>query len=358
MTNGMKRRIAYGRLRCLILLNRMITRLVLYRFISVRSGFFYMSCNKKKFAYFSYSLKISLILERQSFSADSMKIDAERVKQLDMIFTVDLEDWFCSPELTLTDWKRYPFRLERPTHLLLDMLDEKNAKGTFFVLGWIAERKPDLVKEIHRRGHEIASHGYAHRLVSQQSRLEFKEDVRHSKIILEQLTGSEVRGYRAPCFSMTEWGLELLEEEGFDYDSSLMPNSFTDIPDRLSGYLNPGTSFRIRGRLIEYPLPVQRVGGLHIPWGGGGYYRLYPYEVFRYGVQAWLKHHDCFLFYIHPYDLDKDQPRIFRSSWSNSFKRYYGLGGTIRKIERMLADYDCTSIERYEHQYEGIAYHG
>ncbi|MFF2886076.1 polysaccharide deacetylase family protein [Paenibacillus sp. NPDC057967] len=275
-----------------------------------------------------------------------------------MIFTVDLEDWFCSPELSLADWKRYPFRLEKPTHLLLDMLDEKNAKGTFFVLGWIAEHKPELVKEIHRRGHEIASHGYAHRLVYKQSRLEFKEDIRHSKSLLEQLTGSEVRGYRAPCFSMTEWGLELLEEEGFNYDSSLMPNSFGGDSGGLSGYPNSGSSFRIKGRLTEYPLPAHRIGSLRIPWGGGGYYRLYPYEVFRYGVTSWLKGHDYFLFYIHPYDLDKEQPRIFQSTWSNSFRRYYGLGGTHRKIERMLSDFDCTSIEHYEHQAVGMVLHG
>ncbi|RJX40004.1 DUF3473 domain-containing protein [Paenibacillus pinisoli] len=287
-----------------------------------------------------------------------MRIEAERVKPLDMIFTVDLEDWFCSPELSLADWKRYPFRLEKPTHLLLDMLDEKNAKGTFFVLGWIAEHKPGLVKEIHRRGHEIASHGYAHRLVYKQSRLEFKEDIRHSKTLLEQLTGSEVRGYRAPCFSMTEWGLELLEEEGFNYDSSLMPHSFAGDSGGLGEYPNAGMSFPIKGKLIEYPLPVQRIGNLHIPWGGGGYYRLYPYELFRYGVKSWLKRHDYFLFYIHPYDLDKEQPRIFRSTWSSSFRRYYGLGGTRRKIERMLTEYECTSIEHYEHQAEGMVSHG
>ncbi|WP_240644582.1 polysaccharide deacetylase family protein [Paenibacillus paeoniae] len=275
-----------------------------------------------------------------------------------MIFTVDLEDWFCSPELSLADWKRYPFRLEKPTHLLLDMLDEKNAKGTFFVLGWIAEHKPELVKEIHRRGHEIASHGYAHRLVYKQSRLEFKKDIRHSKSLLEQLTGSEVRGYRAPCFSMTEWGLDLLEEEGFNYDSSLMPNSFAEESSGLGGYTNPGSPFRIKEGLIEYPLPAHRIGSFHIPWAGGGYYRLYPYEMFRYGAKSWMKHHRYFLFYIHPYDLDKEQPRIFQSTWTSSIRRYYGLGGTHRKIERMLTDYDCTSIEHYEHQAVGRVQHG
>ncbi|MCA0757639.1 polysaccharide deacetylase family protein [Paenibacillus sp. N4] len=269
---------------------------------------------------------------------------------LKMLFTVDVEDWFCSPDLPLSEWETCPIRLERPTHRLLDLLDEHGAEGTFFVLGWIAEKRPELVKEIHRRGHEIASHGYAHRLVHRQTPQEFKQDIKHSKEMLEQLTGTEVRGYRAPCFSMTDWGLELLGEEGFAYDSSIMPNSFNPDGSRVELTKDAPPSFPIDKSLWEIPLPSYRAGGMKIPWGGGGYFRLYPYRLFRTGAEKLMRQNGSFVFYIHPYDLDRDQPRKLGTTWANVIRRYYGLGDTNRKLGRLLSDYSCTSIRRqYPH---------
>lgn len=272
-----------------------------------------------------------------------------------MAFTVDVEDWFCSPDLTLSEWDGHEIRLERPVHQILDLLDENAATGTFFALGWIAERRPDLIKEIHRRGHEIASHGYSHRLVYQQSPQEFKQDIRMSKDILENIIGSKVYGYRAPCFSMTDWGLDLLIEEGFTYDSSLIPNTFNKLYAKFDLPVSDSIPFKIRDGLWEVPLPVYRVSGVNVPWGGGGYFRIYPYRFFSLGARSIIRKRDSFVFYIHPYDLDPHQPRIFNTSKLNSIRRYSGLDAAYDKLKALLADYSCMSISRYCPQIGGKA---
>nr|WP_223285340.1 polysaccharide deacetylase family protein [Paenibacillus sp. PL91] len=270
-----------------------------------------------------------------------------------MAFTVDVEDWFCSPQLSLSNWEGYELRLEQPIHQILDLLDENDSIGTFFVLGWIAEKRPDLIKEIHRRGHEIASHGYSHRLVYQQTPQQFKEDIQMSKDILEQLIGSKVYGYRAPCFSMTEWALEILIEEGFSYDSSIIPNTYNNLYSKFNLDASVSHSFKIKEELWEIPLPVNRLAGVNFPWGGGGYFRIYPYRYFHLGASRIIGNNGSFVFYIHPYDLDQDQPRIFNTSWANSIRRYYGLGDTYTKIQSLLSDFKCTSISQYYPQIGG-----
>lgn len=271
-----------------------------------------------------------------------------------MAFTVDVEDWFCSPLLSLSDWEGYELRLEQPIHQILDLLDEYDSSGTFFVLGWIAEKRPDLIKEIYRRGHEIASHGYSHRLVYQQSSEAFKQDIRLSKNILEQLIGSKVSGYRAPCFSMTEWGLDILIEEGFAYDSSIIPNTLNNLYSKFNLAATVSQTFKIKDDLWEVPLPVYRVGGVNLPWGGGGYFRIYPYYFFHLGARRIIENRNSFVFYIHPYDLDHNQPQIFNTSWANGVRRYYGLGDTYLKIKSLLSDFECTSISQYYPQIGGI----
>lgn len=271
-----------------------------------------------------------------------------------MAFTVDVEDWFCSPNLSLSEWADCELRLEQPVHQILDLLDEYEATGTFFVLGWIAEKRPDLVKEIYRRGHEIASHGYSHRLVYNQSKLEFKADIRLSKDILEHLIGSKVSGYRAPCFSMTDWGLDILIEEGFAYDSSISPNTPNNLYSKFNLSSKVAHSFKIKDHLWEVPLPAFRLGGVNIPWGGGGYFRIYPYRFFYSGARKIIGDKDYFVYYIHPYDLDYDQPQIFNTSWSNGIRRYYGLRDTYAKIKQLLSDFNCMSISKYDPQIGGI----
>jgi polysaccharide deacetylase family protein (PEP-CTERM system associated) len=271
-----------------------------------------------------------------------------------MAFTVDVEDWFCSPNLSLSEWADYELRLEQPIHQILDLLDEYDSTGTFFVLGWIAEKRPDLIKEIYRRGHEIASHGYSHRLVYHQTALQFKQDIRLSKDILEDLIGSSVNGYRAPCFSMTDWGLDILIEEGFSYDSSISPNTPNNLYSKFNLSSAASQSFKIKDNLWEVPLPVYRLGGLNIPWGGGGYFRMYPYRFFYSGARKIIGDRDYFVYYIHPYDLDHDQPQIFNTSWTNGIRRYYGLGDTYVKIKKLLSDFNCMSISEYDPQIGGI----
>ncbi|WP_036745782.1 polysaccharide deacetylase family protein [Paenibacillus sp. UNC451MF] len=271
-----------------------------------------------------------------------------------MAFTVDVEDWFCSPELTLDEWERLELRIERPIYQILDLLDEQNAKGTFFVLGWIAEKRPYVVKEIARRGHEIASHGYSHRLVYQQSTTEFREDIRKSKHILEQITGMKVDGYRAPCFSITEPALDILSEEGFLYDSSVIPNTLNALYSKFNLAPSLLTPFKIKDNLWEIPMPVLNVGRVNIPWGGGGYFRIYPYRMFNRGARSIINNQGSFIFYTHPYDLDEGQPQIFNTSWINSIRRYYGLKHTAMKLRRLISHYSCTSIREYHsHIFEG-----
>ncbi|WP_282943381.1 polysaccharide deacetylase family protein [Paenibacillus sp. RC67] len=271
-----------------------------------------------------------------------------------MAFTVDVEDWFCSPELSLDDWEQYEIRLERPIYDILDLLDERNSTGTFFILGWIAERRPNLIKEIARRGHEIASHGYSHRLVYQQSAQEFRADIRKSKHILEHLTGTQVYGYRAPCFSITLSALDILVEEGFVYDASIIPNTLNSLYSKFNLAPTWLTPFKLKQKLWEIPMPVLYLGPFNIPWGGGGYFRLYPYWLFDSGANRIVKNQGSFIFYIHPYDLDEGQPQIFNTSWINSIRRYYGLKHTTKKLNRLLTNFTCTSIREYHsHIFEG-----
>ncbi|MDQ8738724.1 polysaccharide deacetylase family protein [Paenibacillus sp. LHD-38] len=218
-----------------------------------------------------------------------------------------------------------------------------------------AERRPDLIKEIHRRGHEIAFHGYSHRLVYQQSPQEFKQDIRMSKDILENIIGSKVHGYRAPCFSITDWGLDLLIEEGFTYDSSQIPNTFNKLYSKFNLPASDSFPFKIRDGLWEIPLPVYPLNGFNIPWGGGGYFRIYPYRLFSLGASSIIRKRDSFVFYIHPYDLDQHQPRIFNTSKLNGIRRYYGLEAAYNKLKMLLGDYSCMSLNRYYPQIGGEA---
>lgn len=271
-----------------------------------------------------------------------------------MAFTVDVEDWFCSPALSLDTWEQYEIRLDKPIHTILDLMDETHSTGTFFILGWIAEKRPELIKEIARRGHEIASHGYSHRLVYQQTGGEFREDVRKSKYLLEQLTGVKVYGYRAPCFSITESALDIVNEEGYLYDSSMIPNTWNTLYSKLNLAPSLLAPFRTKQKLWEVPMPVFNLGRFNIPWGGGGYFRLYPYGLFNRGVNRIICHQGSFIFYIHPYDLDEGQPQIFNTSWFNSIRRYYGLRHTTGKLKRLLSEFTCTSIREYHsHIFEG-----
>lgn len=262
--------------------------------------------------------------------------------------TVDVEEHFhvtaFSGSLKRDDWPRMESRVERNTRRLLDLFARRGVRVTFFVLGWVAERHPDLIRELHRAGHEIACHGLTHELVYKQTPEIFREETRRSKNLLEDLTGTKVRGYRAATYSITSsslWALDILEELGFEYDSSV-------FPVRHDLYGMPGTSrkpYRVAsGRLIEVPLTTTRILGQELPCAGGGYFRLLPYSVFRWALRRTNAEGLPAVFYIHPWEIDPDQPRV-DAPWRSRFRHYTNLHRTERRLEALLDDFRWAAME-------------
>jgi polysaccharide deacetylase family protein (PEP-CTERM system associated) len=274
--------------------------------------------------------------------------------------SIDVEDYFqvsafekVSPPAS---WSKRELRVECNTDRVLALLDEAGVKATFFVLGWVAERCPELVKRIAALGHEVASHGYGHQRVTTQSRSEFRDDVRRSKAVLEDLAGREVLGYRAPSYSIsldTFWAFDELHAAGYCYDSSIFPvrHDFYGIPDwpRFSGWavredsgnwqpMIEGTSGR--DGLYEVPITTLRFGGRNWPIAGGGYFRLFPYAFTRWGLRR-INSEDKqpFVFYLHPWEFDPEQPRISGAGWKSRFRHYLNLQKTEERFRRLLRDF-------------------
>ncbi|MBI3086619.1 MAG: DUF3473 domain-containing protein, partial [candidate division NC10 bacterium] len=258
--------------------------------------------------------------------------------------TVDVEEHFhvsnFSRVIREEDWASLESRVEWNSLKLLDLLDEAGARGTFFVLGWVAKRHPALVREIHRRGNEVACHGYSHKLIAQQTPKEFLEDVRRAKAILEDIIGEAVIGYRAPSFSLTSrapWALEILAGLGFVYDSSLSP-----IHDHRYDAPN-GARFIHRiavngSGLWEVPLSSVRVLGMNLPIAGGGYFRLYPYAVTRWGLRRLDQEAQPAVVYIHPWEVDPEQPRVPAPLLSR-FRHYVNLQRTEGRLRTLLQEF-------------------
>jgi polysaccharide deacetylase family protein (PEP-CTERM system associated) len=228
------------------------------------------------------------------------------------------------------------------TRRLLALLDEFGVKATFFVLGWVAEREPGLIREIQAKGHEIASHGYGHELIYHIGSERFREDVRRSKGILEGITGLAVRGYRAPSYSITPrslWALDILLEEGFSYDSSIFPvhHDTYGMPDAPRF---PYTHERAGGRLREFPLttlPIRLARWQYnLPIAGGGYLRLFPVALIRHGIERINRmEQKPAVLYLHPWEIDPGQPRI-RAGWKSRFRHYNNLARTEGKLRHLL----------------------
>jgi polysaccharide deacetylase family protein (PEP-CTERM system associated) len=265
------------------------------------------------------------------------------------LMSVDVEDWFQVENLRgaipRDSWSGRELRVERSTRRILDLLDGSDTKATFFVLGWIAEAVPGLVREIHSRGHEIACHGYGHQLLNELTPREFQADVGRCKAFLEDLTGSAVIGYRAPSFSITDWAIDSLVELGFRYDSSFFPSAAHDRYGRLreSDVLDAPV-FRVREGFDQVRLSCLKVGGRNLPWAGGGYFRLIPYGLFRRGVQRILRADQTYCFYIHPWEFDPDQPRIDGIRASHRFRHYNNLGKTEARFSRLVSDFRFSPI--------------
>lgn len=265
-------------------------------------------------------------------------------------FSVDVEDYFqvaaLAPAISRESWSERESRVERNTERVLARLAERNIRGTFFVLGWIAERHPALVKRIANAGHEIASHGFSHQLIYRQSPSEFRAETERCKHLLENLTGDAVIGYRGASFSITRqslWALDVLIDLGFQYDSSIFPirHDRYGIPDASD---EPGPIVAPSGRrLTEFPLAAASFGGLKIPVSGGGYFRLLPYGLTRLGLRRINRAGKPIAFYLHPWELDPDQPRV-RVAALSRWRHYTNLHRCEVRLQRLLTDFKFDSM--------------
>jgi len=241
--------------------------------------------------------------------------------------SIDVEDWFHAANLNVAreSWERCELRVERNTMRMMEILEASNARATFFVLGWVAEKCPQLVRAIAAAGHEVASHGYAHELVYSLKPGEFRSDVLRSKQYLEDLTGKPVRGYRAPSFSITEWAIPILQDVGFDYDSSVVPTIAHHRYGRLNGMDAGRPIVLLRDGFYEVCISCIRLGKRGIPWGGGGYFRLVPYLMWLWGMRGILRSGTPYIFYIHPWEIDAGQPRVTGIKATRRFRHRVNL---------------------------------
>ncbi len=260
--------------------------------------------------------------------------------------TFDVEDYFhveaAARCVTRRDWPRFPSRVEPNTERILDLLDEHGVAATFFVLGWVAEHHAKLVRQIADRGHEVACHSYAHRLVYAMGQAEFREDVRRAKGAIEEALGAPIYGYRAPTFSVVQsslWALDILAEHGFEYDSSIFPihHDRYGMPDA------PRFPYHVRlaggGEILEFPMTTLPIARQRLPFCGGGYFRLVPYALIRAGLRRINEHEQQpGIVYLHPWEFDPEQPRLPLSGL-NRFRHYVNIRGTAGKLARLLGDF-------------------
>jgi len=271
--------------------------------------------------------------------------------QIQNALTVDVEDYFqvsaFAKSIKPHEWDEHPLRVEKNTHKILDLFDDYQIKATFFVLGWVAERRQDLVLEIAKRGHEVACHGYSHQLIYNQSEDVFRQETLRAKKILEDIVQRPVRGYRAASYSITRrslWALDILAEAGFEYDSSIFPvrhdrygipgsPEFPYILDTPAGH-----------KLVEFPISTAKLMGYRLPVAGGGYFRLYPYWLSRAGLRQINRKKQPFIFYLHPWEVDPDQPRIAASKLS-CFRHYNNLDKCESRLRSLASDFKFTTVE-------------
>lgn len=293
------------------------------------------------------------------------------------LITIDVEDWFQVENfkrwIPFETWDQRELRVEKNVHHLLDLFDAitipvkihgprttyngqtKKIEATFFVLGWLAKRFPSLVREICSRGHEIASHGLNHELCYRMSHDEIDKDVVASKKMLEDLLGESVFGYRAPSFSVDDGVLKNIEDAGYLYDSSY--NSFSlhnrygklSLPEN-SDFISP---IKISEKFYEIPISNIKVGTHHFPFGGGAYFRLIPYQIYRKGVEVILKNDGVHSLYLHPWEFDPDQPRVDEASFQYKFRHYTNLKYTNKKLTKLInrfSECNFTTCQKFIEQ--------
>jgi polysaccharide deacetylase family protein (PEP-CTERM system associated) len=264
--------------------------------------------------------------------------------------TIDVEDYFqvsaFAPYIARADWGSRECRVERNMQRILTLLAEHQTHATFFTLGWIAERYPQLVRDIVAQGHELASHGYGHQRASELQPAEFDADIGRAKALLEDLGGVEVRGYRAPSFSIGKsnpWAFDSLQRAGYRYSSSVYPirHDHYGMPDA------PRFAYAARDGLIEVPVTTLRLASQNIPSSGGGYFRLLPYAVSRMLIRA-VNRRDgqAAVFYFHPWEIDPQQPRVPGIDAKTRFRHYLNLGRMERRLQRLLTDFRWDRMDR------------
>jgi polysaccharide deacetylase family protein (PEP-CTERM system associated) len=263
--------------------------------------------------------------------------------------TIDVEDYFhvsaMTPYVARGDWERHDCRVEQNVERILAMLEEYGARATFFTLGWVAERYPQLVRRIVAEGHELASHGFAHKRASEQSPEAFFSDIQLAKIVLEDIAGVEVRGYRAPSFSIgpaNAWAFECIERAGYRYSSSVYPvrHDHYGTPDA------PRFTHDVREGLLEVPVTTARLFGRNWPAGGGGYFRLMPYTMSRWLLRRVNRvDQQPAIFYFHPWEIDDEQPRVPGIDARTRFRHYLNLHRTEHRLRKLLFDFEWGRVD-------------
>lgn len=263
--------------------------------------------------------------------------------------TVDVEDYFqvsaFEGVVDKKDWNSISLRVGDNTHRLLDLFAENNVKSTFFTLGWVAKRCPDVIKRIVNEGHELASHGLEHQRATTMSKTQLFDDIKQSKDILEDIGGVALKGYRAPSFSINDsntWAYDILKELGFVYSSSTYPikHDLYGVPEW------PRFKYQRENGLIEIPIPTVRKKGNNVGIGGGGYFRLYPYWLSKRRISEFMKTETApYSFYFHPWEIDAQQPKFDAAPWKSKVRHYINLSKMEGKVEQLLKDFNWTTMQ-------------
>ncbi len=265
--------------------------------------------------------------------------------------TVDVEDYFqvsaFEANIQRSQWDGLPHRVEQNTQRILDLFAQHQVKATFFTLGWVAERYPQLVRRIVDEGHELASHGYQHTRVTEQTPGQFREDLRISRQILEDIGGQPILGYRAASYSICAknlWALEVLEDEGFQYSSSIYPvkHDLYGMPEAPRFAYRPDNA----PKLLEIPITTLKILDRNIPCGGGGFFRLYPYQFSKWAYRHLNKHENqSGIFYFHPWEIDPEQPRQHDLSFKTRFRHYLNLDRMQNRLNSLLTDFAWDTMQ-------------